>query len=209
MFKSLFSAAVLAIAGIGSAHADLATVSQWDTTYPNIAGVQFNTVTNADGFGSVSLGAHPYKSGVTMANDGVSTFYAPGGVYAADGLGRANWSFDWVVQLGANCLGCTARLMVDNDPSSNVNYVDLSAITTNGPESWNMEMGFMTALVYDFNPYAPSSTGFRLDLLSAAGAVLASSAITVNVPEPESLALVGVALAGLAVVRRRKAKQQA
>ena len=64
-----------------------------------------------------------------------------------------------------------------------------------------MKMGFLAPL--GFNAFAASSTDFSLVIRDATGAEVLGSAITVTVPEPTSLALAGVALAGLMAARRR------
>ena len=61
-------------------------------------------------------------------------------------------------------------------------------------------------MVYDFNPFAPSSTAFRLEVTNANGGSIVASDITVNVPEPGTIALLGLALAGVGVMRRRQSK---
>jgi len=211
----LRSLALAALAATSiSAQAGLTSYAPWDAAYTanGLGGVQFNVQTN--GGATVALGAHAYRNGATLANNGTDTFYAQSGVYGAGpDPSYANWSFDFAWNLGTNCSGCTVHLLVDKDPTAAAFFVDLFTLNAGfAPlitasqiqESWNMEMVFMTGLVYDFNPYAPSSTGFALQVLDGNNALVVGSDITVNVPEPESLALVGLALAGLAITRRRR-----
>jgi hypothetical protein len=189
-----------------SAHATLSSYAPWDATYPQIAGVQFNV--NSNNGTTVAMGAHAYKNGVSLANDGVSTYYANSGVYAPDGLGRANWSFDYAWGLGS-CSTCTVHLFVDKDPTSGVNFVDLFGVIPGGSpvlDSWNMEMGFMNVVLYDFDPFSPSSTQFSLRVMNVDNVVINSSDITVNVPEPGSIALLGAGLLGVGAMLRRRRK---
>lgn len=67
--KSLIAASALLAFG---AQAALTTLPSWDAIYPSIAGVQLNVVTGAAG--TVAMGAHAYKNGALLPNDGISTF---------------------------------------------------------------------------------------------------------------------------------------
>lgn len=196
-----FLALTLSFFALG-AQAALSPLASWDIALPGLAGVEFNTQTSAAG--SVSLGAHAYKNGIYLPNDGLDTFQAQSGIYAPDGLGRANWSFDWAYSISTACRSCAAFLRIDNDPSAVTNFVeaDLTALFGAGSmNSWNMTMSFLSGL--GFNPYAASSTGFELVIRDASGANVLSTGITVNVPEPGTLALVGLALLGAVSLRRK------
>ena len=198
--KSLTAACALVAFG---AQASLTTLPAWDTAYPGIAGVEFNVDSGAAGL--VAMGAHAYKNGVLLPNDGISVYQAQSGLYAPDGLGRANWSFDFVYSLSTACTGCKAFLQIDTDPSAATSYTDIDLTAVYGAsaaDSWNMKMGFLAPI--GFNAFAASSTDFRLVIRDASGADVLGSAITVTVPEPTSLALAGLALAGLLAARRRK-----
>jgi hypothetical protein len=191
--------ALAALAALSfNANAALTSYAAWDATYPALAGIQFNVQTAANG-ATIGMGAHPYQSGLTMPNNGVDTYYATPGL--TNPL-RANWSFDYAWDF-AGCTDCSVALFVDTDPGAGVTFVNLP-IT--GIDSWNMEMNFMSAaLGYDFNPFLPSSTAFSLRLMRGA-TTLAQSNITVNVPEPGSMALLGLGLAGIGAMVRRRTK---
>lgn len=209
-FRSIALAA-LAVASFGAQAGALSTYKPWDDFQPDqkgIDGVKFNVVSQ-NGV-TVALGAHAYKNGVNLANNGVDTFNAQGGIFSPDDPGKAyaNWSFDFAWDLGS-CTNCSVVLKADVDPTAGVNLVTLfnsSSAPGTYFESWNMEMPFINTLLggYDFNPDAVTSTRFSLEIRDGSGA-LANSEITVNVPEPDSMALVGLALAGMCLLRRRKA----
>jgi hypothetical protein len=183
-----------------NANAALTSYAAWDAAYPALAGIQFNVVTAANG-ASIGMGAHRYTNGLDMPNNGIDTFYGTPGLTKPL---RANWSFDYAWDL-TKCPGCSVELFVDTDPGAGVIFANLP-IT--GADSWNMEMGFMSAaLGYDFDPFSASSTAFSLRLMGAEGGELVRSEITVNVPEPGSMALLGLGLAGIGAMVRRRSKR--
>lgn len=209
MIKKMLATAALVGLAPFAAHAALTTLTAADGWPPagstGLQTVQFAAVA-ASGV-KVAIGAHAYKNSAFLANDGVRNFYAQNGVYLPDGKNYANWSFDFAYDI-RGCQGCKIWLGIDTDSSAAVNYTDIDLLSLGLPmflgESWNLEMSFLNTPSFNFNPYAASSTDFRLFVTDAAGGTLATTDITVNVPEPASMALIGIALAGLAAVRRRR-----
>lgn len=210
--KKLVAAALFAIAPL-AAHAGLTTISSgWPPAGSSgIESVAFQKVDLAGG-GFVALGAHAYKNSQYLPNNGTDTFYAQSGTYAEPGKSYANWSFDYVYSKG-DCTLCQVFLEIDKDPGVGVNYTKFEMFPAYDlANSWNMEMGFLTAIVYDFDPFSASSTSFRLSMVDPTKGdrsgnnplLLGAAEITVNVPEPGTLALAGLALMGMALVRRRK-----
>jgi hypothetical protein len=211
--RHLVAAACLALCSMG-AHAALTTIDPGSGIWPpagttNLQSVEFNVVSDNAG-DSVAMGAHAYKNGPTMPNNGIDTFYAAPGLYAADGKGYANWSFDFAWNLGLSCSGCTVWLGVSTNPGTTpLAFAELTGVNGAGAryaDSWNMEMSFMQAAFPAFDPNAiGTSNEFDLIVRNASNATIASSAIFVDVvPEPATWAMYGVALASLGLLARRR-----
>lgn len=205
--KKLLQAVAILVIAMSAAHATLVTLGApyWPPAGSSgLGGVEFNVV-NGPGGAFVALGAHPYKHGATMPNDGVSTFYGNTGTYPGE-PNRANWSFDWAFNVGS-CTTCSLLLEFDNDPSAAQNWTSFGQTPvlpagTWASDSWNLEMGFLQALMGPFDPNASGSYSFRETIFEGQRAI-ASTLITVNVPEPGTILLLLIGLAGIAYSTRK------
>lgn len=218
---SRFAAVLVLVLAPFAAHAALTTIgAPWPPIgSTGLTPVLFNVSTNAGG-GFVAMGAHAYKNSASLPNNGIDTYYAQPGIYPGEPLKNyANWSFDFAYNT-QGCNACQVFLQIDTDPTAGISYAGPYQLNIAPPagygtgptasDSLNMEMAFITlGIPYDFNPFSPSSTAFRLYMMSLnadtrQGEEVASAAITVNVlPEPGTFALGALALAGMAFSRRK------
>lgn len=177
---------------------------------PNNAVAQTTLGTN----GLLGLTATARFSNPTVTNNGAGRFFAVSGIDQTNTTSisgqYSRWNFNFYIDNGSQT-GNTYQLFMDVDPTAGETFKSFGPASVQGvsQNSWNLGFDtFETALGYVFDPIANGEYTFLLTA-SAGAAELARTAIVVQVggglavPEPGSMALVGLGLLGLVGLRRK------
>jgi len=222
------SATLTAVLGLFVASAAMAApITPVYGTFGPLAGATFSgtgipnnpvAITTVGGL-TLGLAASQRFVGPNLGHDGAGTYTAPAGVSQtapspADPY--AMWNFN--IYIGGATAGTSFRIFYDFDPTvgndeSTHGTIDIpgAALTSNPSQaSWNLGMNFLAAAAAGITPPAgvfdPNASGqytFALVAYNIGGPEIGRSAIAVKVPEPGTIALVGLALLGAAATRRR------
>lgn len=216
LMKPVAAMAVL-MAAAGAAQASPSTHTYGDIAAPGVFYGSGNvnghfTIDTENGI-ELALRAKNYGGALIDGSSGVY-HSAPGlsAIGLAAGRNRAVWNFDYSINATNAANDYIVRLGFDNDASAATSY-DYATFTV---ASGSKFQDSLNIIFYPNGPYGPFNINtpglynFSLTAYAAGdttyATALASTEITVAVPEPESMALMGLGLLGLALARRRRAK---
>ena len=177
---------------------------------PNGAVAQTTVGTN----GVLGLTATQRFSNPAVTNNGAGRFFAPSGVDQTNAASIASllarWNVGFYIDNG-NQTGVNYQLFLDVDPTAGENFKSFGPQTVSGvsQDSWNLGFdSFETGFGYTFDPtlngeYTFLLTAFRGVEQLGRTSIVVQVGSGLTVPEPGSMALVGLGLLGLVGLRRK------
>jgi len=160
---------------------------------PNDAVAATTKIVNGNDTITLGLTATARYANPTVGNNGAGTFFATPGLN--DGLGSPShdigttWNFDWYINLADNTTaGYSFALLYGNNTtgaSTLLGFGPASNVSGTAQNSWNLNMGFLNTISFD--PNASAIYGFQLEAFDAAGALLGTTAINVQVGQLDEI----------------------
>ena len=214
MNKSLLLTTIFLTAGVS---AFATTITPTGTALAPLPGATFSGTgipnteveqTTTSGGDTITLGltATQRYFNPALTDDGHGTFFATTGLN--NGLGGVHgpgstWNFDYYISLGDTTgTGYTVKLVYANNGTGVAGTQNFGRFTTSGTVQDSQNLTFSPySGALSFDPLAAGVYGFELDVLNDAGAIVATTAINVDVrsvPDTSStLMLMGAGLVGL------------
>lgn len=226
--KKLLPALLAGVFAVGFASVSNAATVSYDATLAPVPANMFGTSVVPDHFtlgtftdatgDIVELGLRArYRVRPTQANDGTGLYgpFAAGTQTAAFGsparADRAEWSYDFYINSAAPFSAYTFNLCIDGPNvalqcANPLNFDNLPDGTLSGESGNSLQLFFAGTpgnIGYDVNANGLYNISLSVTDVGASNP-FGTVGITAQVPEPGTLALLGISLAGLAVIRRKK-----